>query len=117
MPLKTLMRLFFCAALSFMSPNIVFSAAPSDAEIIDEVPSPPKVQDGEVLEGEPEVIIRKKEKKTVHEYRMNGELYMMKIIPDHGVAYYLYREDQHSDWVNVGPNPPLAVPKWTLFTF
>lgn len=114
---KILMHFFFGVILSFMAPITVFSAAPPDAELIDEVPPPPKVQDGEILEGEPEVTIRKKEKETVHEYRLNGELYMMKIIPDHGVAYYLYKEDQHSDWVNVGPNPPLAVPKWTLFTF
>ncbi|MFW5432050.1 MAG: DUF2782 domain-containing protein [Methylophilaceae bacterium] len=114
---KSLASLFVCAAFVFLSPNILFAATPSDAELLEEVPSPPKVQEGEVLEGEPEVTIRKKGKKTVHEYRMNGELYMMKIIPDHGVAYYLYREDQHSDWTNIGPNPPLAVPKWTLFTF
>ena len=43
--------------------------------------------------------------------------YMMKIIPDHGVPYYLHKEDQQSDWVNVGPNPPIAVPKWILFRF
>lgn len=114
---KSLVGLLVCAAFVFLSPPILFAATPPDAEIIDEVPSPPQIQDGEVLEGEPEVTIHKKDKKTVHEYRIHGELYMMKIIPDHGVAYYLYREDQQSDWVNVGPNKPLAVPKWTLFTF
>jgi len=114
---KLLASLLACTALAFLPPNMLFAATPSDAELIDEVPSPPKIQDGEVLEGEPQITIRKKDKKTVHEYRVHGELYMMKIIPDHGVAYYLYRDDQHSDWVNVGPNKPLAVPKWTLFTF
>jgi len=108
---------YFVSVVFALTAPFAFAATPADAELLDEVPPPPKVQDGEVLEGEPEIVIRKKDKKTVHEYRMNGELYMMKIIPDHGVAYYLYREDQHSDWVNVGPNPPLAVPKWTLFTF
>lgn len=112
---KSLFNLVVCLVL--FSSQVLFAKTPSDAELIDEVPSPPKVQDGEVLEGEPEVTIRKKDKETVHEYRINGELYMMKIVPEHGVAYYLYREDQHSDWVNVGPNPPLSVPKWTIFTF
>jgi len=114
---KTLVSLLIGTVFAVHSPNMLFAAAPADAELIDEVPSPPQVQDGEVLEGEPEVTIRKKEKKTIYEYRMHGELYMMKVIPDHGVAYYLYREDQQSDWVNVGPNKPLAIPKWTLFTF
>lgn len=116
MPQKKLMSLIICATFSLLLPGFAISA-PADAELVEEVPPPPQVQSGEVLEGEPEVTIRKKDKKTVHEYRINGELYMMKIVPDHGVAYYLYREDQHSDWVNVGPNKPLAVPKWTLFTF
>jgi len=110
-----LKNLMIGAAL--LLPQALWAAAPADAEVIDEVPSPPKVQSGETLEGEPQVTIRKKENKTLHEYRMNGELYMIKVIPDHGKPYYLYREDQQSDWVNVGPNPPLAVPKWTIFTF
>ena len=114
---KLLVSLLAGATFVCLSPNMLFAATPAGAELIDEVPSPPQIQDGEVLEGEPEVTIRKKDKKTVHEYRINGELYMMKVIPDHGVPYYLYREDQQSDWVNVGPNKPLAVPKWTLFTF
>ncbi len=114
---KSLIHFLVYAILAFLPSQLVFAEAPAGSEVIDNVPPPPKVQDGEVLEGEPQVTIRKKDKKTIHEYRMNGELYMMKVIPDHGVAYYLYREDQHSDWTNVGPNPPLAVPKWTLFTF
>jgi len=106
-----------CAAVfSFNSP-VLFAVTPTDAELLEEVPSPPKVQGGEALEDEPEVTIRKKGKETVHEYRLNGELYMMKIIPEHGVPYYLHKEDQQSDWVNVGPNPPVAVPKWILFRF
>ncbi len=105
------------SAGSFVLSPLAFAEAPADAELLEEVPPPPPVESGEVLEGEPQVTIRKEKEKTVHEYRMNGELYMMKVIPDHGVAYYLYREDQHTDWVNVGPTPPLAVPKWTLFTF
>lgn len=114
---KSFVNLLLCLVLAALPAQLLFAATPADAEVIDEVPPPPKVQDGEVLEGEPQVTIRKKDKKTIHEYRINGELYMMKVIPDHGVAYYLYREDQHSDWTNVGPNKPLAVPKWTLFTF
>ena len=78
---------------------------------------PAKIRQGEPIEDAPEITIRKKGSKTIQEYRLNGELYMMKITPDHGVSYYLYKEDQQSDWVNVGPNPPLAVPKWTLFRF
>jgi hypothetical protein len=113
---KLLLSLLGATSLYLMS-QMLFAETPADAELLEQVEPPPKVQEGQPLEDEPEVTIRKEGKKTVEEYRLNGELYMMKITPDHGVSYYLYKEDQQSDWVNVGPNPPLAVPKWTLFRF
>jgi hypothetical protein len=113
---KLLASLIGVASFCLM-PQMLFAATPSDAELLEQVEPPPKVQEGQPLEDEPEVTIRKEGKKTIQEYRLNGELYMMKVTPDHGVPYYLYKEDQQSDWVNVGPNPPLAVPKWTLFRF
>lgn len=114
---KSFLSLWISAVFLLLTPQLLLAATPSDAELLEEVPPPPKVQAGEALEEEPEVTIRKKGKETIEEYRMNGEVYMMKVTPDHGVPYYLYKEDQHSDWVNVGPNPPVAVPKWILFRF
>ena len=91
--------------------------APDNLEPLEEVPPPPKIVDGEVLEGEPQVTIRKKGKDTIEEYRINGKLYMMKVTPEHGVSYYLHKEDIDGAWLNDGPNPPLSVPKWILFRF
>jgi hypothetical protein len=113
---KLLLGLLAILSLGLAS-KVLLAVTPSTAELLEEVEPPPKVQEGQPLEDEPEVTIRKEGKKTIQEYRINGELYMMKVTPDHGVSYYLYKEDQQSDWVNVGPNPPLAVPKWTLFRF
>ncbi len=87
-----------------------------DAVPFEEVQPPPKVMDGEPLD-EPQITIRKKGKETIEEYRIHGELYMMKITPEHGVPYYLHKEDQDGGWVNVGPNPPLSIPKWIIFRF
>lgn len=97
-------------------PQHVLAAAPDNAELLEEVPSPPRVQEGEPLD-EPVITIRKKGTDTIEEYRLHGELYMMKVTPEHGVPYYLHREDAGSDWVDIGPNPPLSVPKWILFRF
>lgn len=114
---KKLLLSLLGAASFFLAPQMLVAATPADAELLEQVEPPPKVQGGEPLEDAPDITIRKEGAKTIEEYRINGELYMMKITPDHGVPYYLYKEDQQSDWVNVGPNPPLAVPKWTLFRF
>lgn len=112
----TIKQISMLMALLFALPLTAFAEAPTNAEVIDEVAPPPKVEEGQPLD-EPEITIRKKGSDTVEEYRMNGELYMMKVTPEHGVPYYLHREDKGAEWVNVGPNPPLSVPKWILFRF
>ncbi len=85
-------------------------------ELLEEVPPPPKVIEGEPME-EPQVTIRKKGKETIEEYRLNGKLYMMKVTPEGGVPYYLHKNDPEGPWINDGPNPPLSVPHWTIFRF
>ncbi len=37
---------------------------------------------------EPDITIVRKAKKTIQEYRRNGQLYMIKVIPDVGSPYY-----------------------------
>lgn len=85
-------------------------------ELLEEVPPPPKVIEGEPME-EPQVTIRKKGKETIEEYRLNGKLYMMKVTPEGGVPYYLHKNDPEGPWINDGPTPPLSVPHWTIFRF
>jgi len=59
------------------------------------IPEPPElpmpVQNGEVLQ--PDITIIHKEKKTIQEFRNNGQLYMIRIKPDIGPAYYLIDTD------------------------
>ena len=110
-----------CLGIALFSSPLHATAAdkktPDNLEPLEEVPPPPKAIDGEVLEGEPQVTIRKKGAETIEEYRINGEMYMMKVTPEHGVPYYLHKEDQQGGWVNIGPNPPLSIPKWIIFRF
>lgn len=55
------------------------------------VPEPPElpmpVQSGETLA--PDITIIRKGKKVIQEFRRNGILYMVKIVPQIGPAYYL----------------------------
>ena len=54
----------------------------------------------------------------VGKYRINGELYMMKVTPSHGVPYYLQKEDKDGGWSRFdGPEAPLSIPKWVIFRF
>ncbi|MDP3678795.1 MAG: DUF2782 domain-containing protein [Methylotenera sp.] len=89
--------------------------SPADLQPLEEIP-PPTISSDENPD-EPQITIIKKEGETIEEYRINGQLYMMKITPAHGVPYYLHKEDQDGGWINSGPNQPLIIPKWTIFRF
>ncbi|MDO9204265.1 DUF2782 domain-containing protein [Methylotenera sp.] len=88
---------------------------PADLQPLEDIP-PPAISNEENAD-EPQITIVKKKGETIEEYRVNGQLYMMKITPAHGVPYYLHKEDQDGSWVNTGPTPPLSIPKWTIFRF
>ena len=102
-----------------------FAAPPANLELLEEIQPPPNTIDEATPnapqqdEGslEPQITIRKKGSETIEEYRINGEMYMMRVTPAHGVPYYLHKEDSNGVWINDGPNPPLSVPKWILFRF
>ena len=90
---------------------------PANLRPLEDIPPPPIADDGNLTD-EPQVtIVKKKNGDTVEEYRIGGQLYMMKITPSHGVPYYMHREDQEGGWINDGPSQPLSIPKWTLFRF
>ncbi len=89
---------------------------PENLEPLPDALPPPGASDAEVEE--PQVTIIKKGEEQVEEYRMHGELYMMKVTPSHGVPYYMMREDQEGGWTRLdGPTPPPVIPKWILFRF
>lgn len=90
-------------------------AIPNNLQPLEDIPPPAIGPEGGV--DEPEITIIKKGNDTVEEYRIGGELYMIKITPAHGKPYFMHKEDKGGDWINDGPSPPLSVPKWTIFRF
>ncbi len=104
--------------LALMAPALAMAedAKPlPDLQTLEELP-PPAISNEENAD-EPEITIIKKDGETIEEYRIAGQLYMMKITPANGVPYYLHKEDQDGGWVNNGPVQPMSIPKWTLFRF
>ncbi len=65
---------------------------------------------------EPEVVITPKEQGRVKEYRVNGQLYMIEIVPVKGPPYYLIDTDgdglleSHQNHLE----PEFVVPRWSL---
>jgi hypothetical protein len=61
---------------------------PPDLEPLPEPPPPPPGLSDEEI-GEPEVTIEQRGEDTYEEYRMNGQLYMIRVTPRNGIPYYL----------------------------
>lgn len=91
----------------------------------DKAPQPPKgavpVPDGAPTAkdiGEPEITIRNKGRERVEEYRLNGKLYMVRVIPPKGKPYYLIDQTGRGQFTrHDGPVAPSAVPQWVIHTF
>ncbi|MGV6827622.1 MAG: DUF2782 domain-containing protein [bacterium] len=84
------------------------------AEPIPEPLVPPPEVESELIE--PEVTIRESEDQTIYEYRVNGQIYMVKIQPSRGPAYYLMDLDGDGDMDVQGDDPArIVVPHWVFF--
>lgn len=67
--------------------------------------------------GEPEVTITQQGDKTIEEYRINGFLYAVKVIPKKGKPYFLVRSDgQDGNFIHSG-KPELRIPSWEIYSW
>ena len=104
------------AGLALLLPLTLAAAQESVADVPLPPTLPEPVQSGEALE--PEVTIMESDKGTIYEYRINGNLYMIKVQPTVGPPYYLLDTDgdgqmdvrENRVWNN-------HIPQWVLFSW
>lgn len=67
----------------------------------------------------PAITLREHENRMVEEYRVNNNLYMMKVTPSVGAPYYLVDEDGSGDmaWHRGAGQFEENVPQWALFSW
>lgn len=90
---------------------------PSNLEPLPEPPPPPPGYEPDASL-EPQITIVKRGEDLVQEYRIQGRLYMMKIIPAVGVPYYLIDTKGNGSFVrrdslDEGFSPPM----WVILEF
>lgn len=114
-------KIFLHISLSLFLLPLAFAQAP-DEEEFEDAPMPPELpeplESGQVIE--PEVTIVRTEKEIIEEYRVNGNLYMIKITPAAGPAYYLIDSDGDGQMEGRKMSSiynPGQVPQWVLFTW
>lgn len=107
-PKTKLLALLWCL-LPAVGTAVETDAVPQPPEL----PLPEVIVDGEVIE--PEVKIIKQEEGTIYEYRIGGQLYMVKIQPNKGPAYYLVDRDGDGEFDSRSTDPTnISVPQWIL---
>ena len=96
---------------------LLAAAVPAFAQqppALEPIPEPPPMPAGAETD-EPEVTIVQRGEDTVTEYRIRGKLYMVKVTPKVGPAYYLLDRAGDGNFVQteVGPNP-VRPPMWII---
>ena len=107
-----LLILFFI----FFNLMTVIAKADELAPIIEPPELPGSIESGEQIE--PQVTIIRQEDKIIEEYRINNNLYMVKITPVVGMTYYLIDHDGDGK-LDVRKNEldDVIVPQWVLLTW
>jgi hypothetical protein len=101
----------------------LFAAQATLAERQADIPPPPPPSGSGDQSGqeeiEPEVVIIQREDKTIEEYRVNGQLYMIKVIPKNAPPYFLLDNDgdgtMESRLASSDLEPDIMIPRWVLF--
>ena len=84
---------------------------------LEPIPEPPELPDpvvtGENIE--PQVTIIRKDDAVVEEYRVNGHLYMVKVTPAVGPAYYLVDQNGNGELdTRRSSLEDTNIPRWVL---
>lgn len=66
---------------------------------------------------DPDVTIRQDGDRTIHEYRVNGFLYAVKVTPKNGKPYFLVRADGSDGQFVRSDSPDMLIPAWEIFSW
>ena len=114
------MRYFIACLFSLLLMAEVVTQTYEDEELAP-VPEPPELPDplksGQTVE--PQVTIIRKDDAIIEEYRLDGRLYMTKIIPAMGPVYYLVDRDGDGQMETRMSEiyDDFTVPQWVLFSW
>lgn len=113
--MKTLSVSLLTLSLLVASPAV--PAQDASGSPLDEKPEMPAepvvIPDYEPATAGAEIVIRPGEEVVYYEYRVNGEVKEIKVVPDIGPSYYLVPAEG-GGWIREGETS-LLVPSWVLF--
>lgn len=111
-PSFSLLMLLACAGSAFAQKS-------GDLQPLPAVPPPPPEMIPFDAAIEPQVTIKKRENDTIEEFRVNGQLYMIKVTPANGLPpYYLIDSNGTGSFTRMDSlDTGVRVPQWIIGTF
>jgi len=100
-----------------MASGLCAAQAPAKTEPLPQPPPPPPEFIGDP-DLEPQVTIVRRPTETIEEYRVNGRLTMIKVMPKSGRPYYLVANGADGTFIRRDSlDTGVKVPMWLLFSF
>ncbi|MBW4935524.1 DUF2782 domain-containing protein [Marinobacter sp. F4206] len=84
-----------------------------DETLVETPDEPVVISDYQSTSEGPQIVIRPGEEEVFYEYRVNGQLMEIKVVPEVGPEYYLVPSDG-GGWIRETESDML-VPSWVLF--
>jgi len=94
-----------------------FAPAPPPPPLAPEESAQPPVSEQGTAMPEPEVTIIKRKEETIEEYRINGQLYMIKVTPAKGKPYYLIDHEGSGQFRRSDFETRISIPTWVIKRF
>ncbi|MBV8657079.1 MAG: DUF2782 domain-containing protein [Burkholderiales bacterium] len=111
------MRKLSLVPLLLVSLAALADATPPKVDVPPPPPPPASVPDDNGTVVEPEVTIVQKDDATITEYRVGGKLYMEKVQPKVGPAYYLVDDVGAGHLIRRDSDPTVRPPMWVIKRF
>ncbi|MDX1599064.1 DUF2782 domain-containing protein [uncultured Marinobacter sp.] len=95
------------------APALAQQSGGLDEEVVETPKEPVVVSDYQPSSEGPQIVIRPGEQEVFYEYRVNGQLVEIKVVPEVGPEYYLVPADG-GGWIREDETDML-VPSWVIF--
>ncbi|MDX1635309.1 MAG: DUF2782 domain-containing protein [Marinobacter sp.] len=102
------------AISGLLAVTLIWAASPVSAQEVEKPEEPVVTSDYQRDANEPQVVITADEDATFYEYRVNGELREIKVVPKVGPPYYLVPAPD--GWVRQDQSQ-LRIPSWVIFSW
>lgn len=109
---KVIMKTLAISGL--LAVTLIWAASPVSAQEVEKPEEPVVTSDYQRDANEPQVVITADEDATFYEYRVNGELREIKVVPKVGPPYYLVPAPD--GWVRQDQSQ-LRIPSWVIFSW